>query len=158
MDCSPPDSSVNGDFPVENTGVGVHAFLLGIFLTQGLNLHLLHISPALQSNSFTHESPEKPYKVVTSPNIPRLLKNLLGSYKICSYKFCYKTCYSIVNPLFVHCQHRPFIILKLTNNNFPARDNATTPQMKTGISTVQKRRQDKVSLVRACSFKSRIYG
>ena len=30
------------DSPSKNTGVGCHALLQGIFLTQGLNLHLLH--------------------------------------------------------------------------------------------------------------------
>ena len=42
MDCSPPGSSVHGDSPGKNTGVGCYALLQGIFLTQGLNLHLLH--------------------------------------------------------------------------------------------------------------------
>ena len=42
MDCSPPGSSVHGDSPGKNTGVGCHALLQGIFLTQGLNPHLLH--------------------------------------------------------------------------------------------------------------------
>ena len=36
-DCSPPASSVHGDFPGKNTGVGSHALLQGIFLTQGSN-------------------------------------------------------------------------------------------------------------------------
>ena len=40
MDCSPPGSSVHGDSPGKNTGVGCHALLQGIFPTQGLNLHL----------------------------------------------------------------------------------------------------------------------
>ena len=31
------------DSPGKNTGVGCHAFLRGIFPTQGLNLHLLHL-------------------------------------------------------------------------------------------------------------------
>ena len=31
-----------GDFPGKNTGVGCHFLLQGIFLTQGLNPHLLH--------------------------------------------------------------------------------------------------------------------
>ena len=35
MDCSPPDSSVHGDAPGKNTGVGCHALLQGIFPTQG---------------------------------------------------------------------------------------------------------------------------
>ena len=37
LDCSPPGSSVNGDSPGKNTGVGCHALLQGIFPTQGLN-------------------------------------------------------------------------------------------------------------------------
>ena len=41
MDCSSPDSSVHGDSPGKNTGVGGHALLQGIFPTQGLNLGLL---------------------------------------------------------------------------------------------------------------------
>ena len=36
-DCSPPHASVHGDSPGKNTGVGYHAFLQGIFLTQGSN-------------------------------------------------------------------------------------------------------------------------
>ena len=42
MDCSPPGSSVHGDSPGKNTGVGCHAFLQGIFPTQGSNPGLLH--------------------------------------------------------------------------------------------------------------------
>ena len=41
MDCSPPGSFVHEDSPSKNTGVGCHAILQGIFLTQGLNLSLL---------------------------------------------------------------------------------------------------------------------
>ena len=35
IDCSPPGSSVHGDSPGKNTGVGCHALLQGIFPTQG---------------------------------------------------------------------------------------------------------------------------
>ena len=42
MDCSPPGSSVHGDSPGKNTGVGCHALLKGIFPTQGLNPGLPH--------------------------------------------------------------------------------------------------------------------
>ena len=42
MDCSPPGSSVHGDSPGKNTGVGCHALLQGIFPTQGSNPGLLH--------------------------------------------------------------------------------------------------------------------
>ena len=41
MDCSPPGSSVHGDSPGKNTGVDCHAFLQGIFPTQGSNPGLL---------------------------------------------------------------------------------------------------------------------
>ena len=41
-DCSPPGSSVHGDSPGKNTGVGCHALLQGIFPTQGLNPGLPH--------------------------------------------------------------------------------------------------------------------
>ena len=37
MDCSPPDSSVSGDSPGKNTGVGCHALLQRLFPTHGLN-------------------------------------------------------------------------------------------------------------------------
>ena len=41
MGCSPPGSSVHGDFPGKSTGVGCHALLQGIFPTQGMNPGLL---------------------------------------------------------------------------------------------------------------------
>ena len=41
MDCSPSGSPVHEISPGKNTGVGGHALLQGISLTQGLNLHLL---------------------------------------------------------------------------------------------------------------------
>ena len=42
MDHSPPGSSVNGDSPGKNTGVGCHALLQGICPTLGLNPGLPH--------------------------------------------------------------------------------------------------------------------
>ena len=42
MDYSPPRSSVHGDSPGKNTGVGFHALLQGILPTQGSNPGLLH--------------------------------------------------------------------------------------------------------------------
>ena len=41
MGCSPPGSSVHGDSPGKNTGVGCHFLLQGIFLTQGSSLGIL---------------------------------------------------------------------------------------------------------------------
>ena len=45
------------DPPGENTGMGCHALLQGIFLTQELNLSLLHL---LQADSLPTEPPGKP--------------------------------------------------------------------------------------------------
>ena len=42
LDCSPPGSSVHGDSPDKNTGVGCHALLQGIFPILGSNPDLLH--------------------------------------------------------------------------------------------------------------------
>ena len=42
MDCSLSGSSVHGDSPGKNTGVGFHALLQGILTTQGPNLGLPH--------------------------------------------------------------------------------------------------------------------
>ena len=42
MDCRPPGSSVPGDFPGKNTGVGCHGLLQGFFPTQGSNPGLPH--------------------------------------------------------------------------------------------------------------------
>ena len=42
MDWSSPGSSVHGDSPGNNTGVGCHALLQGIFPNQGLNRGLSH--------------------------------------------------------------------------------------------------------------------
>ena len=54
--CSSPGSSVHGDSPGKNTGVGCHALLQGIFPTQGSNPR----SPALQVDSSPPEPPGKP--------------------------------------------------------------------------------------------------
>ena len=57
MDYSPPGSSVHGDSPGNNTGVGCHALLQGIFFNPGIELR----SPALQADSLTSEPPGKPF-------------------------------------------------------------------------------------------------
>ena len=45
LDCSLPGSSVHGDSPGKNIGVGCHALFQGIFPTQGLNPRLLCLQP-----------------------------------------------------------------------------------------------------------------
>ena len=42
MDCGLLGGLCLWNFPGKDTGVGRHFLLQGIFLTQGLNLHLLH--------------------------------------------------------------------------------------------------------------------
>ena len=59
MNHNPPDSSVHGDSPGKNTGVGCHALLQGIFTNQGSNPHLscpLH----WQLNCLPQAPPGKP--------------------------------------------------------------------------------------------------
>ena len=57
MKHSPPGSSVHGDFPGKNTGVGCHALLQGIFPTQGSNPFLQHCRKILYQLSH-QESPQ----------------------------------------------------------------------------------------------------
>ena len=56
MDCSPPGSSPPWDSPGKNTAVGCHAFLQGIFPTQGCSLRLLRG----QEDSSLSEPPGRP--------------------------------------------------------------------------------------------------
>ena len=55
MDCSLPGSSIHGDSPGKNTGVGCHSLLQGIFLTKGLNLGLLNCRQILYHLSHQEE-------------------------------------------------------------------------------------------------------
>ena len=57
MDCSLPGSSVHGDSPSQNTGVGCRFLLQGIFLPQGSSLSL--VPPALAGRFFTAALPGK---------------------------------------------------------------------------------------------------
>ena len=56
MDCSPAGSSVHGDFPSKNTGVGCHALLQGNLPKPGIKPR----SPTLQADSSPSEPPGKP--------------------------------------------------------------------------------------------------
>ena len=69
MDYSLPGSSVHGDSPGKNTGVGYHALLQGIIPTQGSNpdlLRLLH----WQAGSLPLVLPGKPSKLLTILHSP----------------------------------------------------------------------------------------
>ena len=85
MNCSPPGSSVHGDSPGKNTGVGCHALLQGIFPTQGSNPGLLHYRQILyrlshQGSPHPHLSHMKQIFCANntglSPAITQLLKQL----------------------------------------------------------------------------------
>ena len=56
MGCNPPGSSVHGDSPSKNNGVGCHAVLQGIFSIQGSNPGLPHCRQILYHLSH-QESP-----------------------------------------------------------------------------------------------------
>ena len=58
LDYNPPWLLCPWDSPGKNTGVGCHALLQGIFLTQGLNLCLFK-SPALANGFFTISATEQ---------------------------------------------------------------------------------------------------
>ena len=61
MDCSPPGSSVHGDFPGKNTGVGSLSLLQVIFWTQEMNWGLRHCRLILYQLSY-QGSPYYMYK------------------------------------------------------------------------------------------------
>ena len=65
MDCSPPGSSVHGDSPGKNTGMGTLSLLQGIFSTQGANPGLLHCRWILYQQS--HQGSPKMLKWVAYP-------------------------------------------------------------------------------------------
>ena len=69
MDCSPPGSSVHGDSPGKNKGVGWHTPIQGIFPTQELNPGLPHCRWILYH---------------LSPGSVRLLPNLSDLKSLCS--------------------------------------------------------------------------
>ena len=64
MDCSSPSSSVHGDSPGKNTGVGCHAFLQGISPIQGSNPDLPHCRWILYCLS--HQGSSVKYKILLS--------------------------------------------------------------------------------------------
>ena len=76
MDCSPPGSSVHGDSPGENTGMGCHALLQGIFWTQGSTPHLF-MSPELAGRFFTTSAPLLGFKKVSKPQVLQMEIELL---------------------------------------------------------------------------------
>ena len=99
VDCSPPGSSVHGDSPGKNTGVGSHAFLQGIFPTQGSNPGLLHCrwiryclshqgspwalgTPINYKNSYLYITwPSRSHKLLGVPHPPGCTSSLRKAWK-----------------------------------------------------------------------------
>ena len=78
-DCSLPGSSVHGDSPAKNTGVGCHTLLQGIFPTQGLNVCLLCLL-RWQAGSLPLAPPRKPLNALNHNYFYMLLfSNILHS-------------------------------------------------------------------------------
>ena len=91
MDCSPPGSSVHGDSPGKNAGVGCHAPLQGIFPTQGSNPSLPHCRRILYRLS--HQgSPSLKHGMSLlrrGPSPPRQLLGPVAYLPICSLPVTY---------------------------------------------------------------------
>ena len=73
-----PGSSVHGDSPGKNTGLGYRAFLQGIFPTQGSNLHLL----CLLHWQVGSLSPVPPGKPVNHTSFINYFKNCDSTIKV----------------------------------------------------------------------------
>ena len=76
MDCSLPGSSVRGDSPGKNTGVGRHAILQRIFQIQRTNLHLLRVL-YWQAGSFPLVPPGKTLLFISKPLFTSRFANCL---------------------------------------------------------------------------------
>ena len=95
MDCSPPGYSIHGDSPGKNTGVGCHALLQGIFLTQGSNLCLLS-NLCWQVGSLPVVPPEKPLKTNTAQCLPMTLQGTDPRYLWHIHTRCYQNSIAVL--------------------------------------------------------------
>ena len=96
-DCSPPGSSRN--FPGKKAGVGTHALLQGIFLTQGLNPGLLRCRQILYHLS--HQG---------SPQIRKLMLNLPKVTQLASDELGFNLKILCLFPMIVPCLFNPTIL------------------------------------------------
>ena len=89
MDCSSPGSSVHGDSPGKNTGVGCHALLQGFFPTWGLNPRLLYFLH-WQAGCSLLAQPGKPYlRLGIAQGAPKEPKFLARG---CAFPVTFQTC------------------------------------------------------------------
>ena len=80
MYCHLLGSSAHGDSPGKSTGVGCHALLQGIFLTQELNVCLLHLLH-WQVDSLTGPPGKHPYVELALPKVKNMLYTLHNFFK-----------------------------------------------------------------------------
>ena len=83
MDCISPGSSICGDSPGKNTGVGVHAHLQGIFP------EIEPRSPTLQVDSSPSESLGKPSSNFLVASLGLLMYSILSSSNSDSFITCF---------------------------------------------------------------------
>ena len=108
MHGSPPGSSVHGDSPGKNTGVGCHALLQGIFPTQGSNPGLPHCRQILyhlsQQGSPNQQQITEAFPGIFFPSLLPILKIspcfLLHQQKILSHTPKNKTKLSLPKPIY----------------------------------------------------------
>ena len=102
-DWSLPGSSAHGDSPGKNPGVGCHAVLQGIFLTQGSNLGLPHCRQTLYCPSHQESPPSwRPHpKVRHSHNI------LMQEWWLQQSTFSTETLISSILETFLRCHLYP---------------------------------------------------
>ena len=122
MDCSLSGSSVHGDSPGKNTGMGCHALLQGIFQTQESNRGLLHCRQTLYQLSY-QGSPQNGGSVQFSHSVmsdslqPHELQHArpscpsptpgVNSNSCLSSQWCHPTISSSVIPFSSHPQFFP---------------------------------------------------
>ena len=99
MGCSRPGSSVHGDSPGKNTGVGCHFFFQGIFPTQGSKPGLPHCRQILYPLS--HQGSQAHDKQTSSHTLS--FSDALSSSDVTTHVFSQPT--SLEKLLwFVHCK------------------------------------------------------
>ena len=90
MDYGPPGSSVQGDSPYKDTGMGCHAILQGIVWTQGSNLCFLSLLH-WQSGSFPRVPPGKPLGLIAVASFivdtcSRCKGIVVGAHSSCAFQ------------------------------------------------------------------------
>ena len=88
MDCSPPGCSVPEDSPGENTGMGCHALLQGIFPTQGSSPGLLHCRWSLYQLSHKESPWKKKVISITSHLCVLCMLSLFSHVRLCDPTDC----------------------------------------------------------------------